>query len=124
MTAAARRPFAHEAVLSLGSGTDDRAAGGAITTALCGSWSHEPPCPLAPHHTAVERTGDTLRVRVLFTAAPEDEPRVRSLVEGVLAAGGTEGPDGVRAAWRLVEAGPSAVRAEEQEHAERLVAAP
>ena len=34
------------------------APGGAITVALCGSWDHEPPCPLAPHHTRAHRSGD------------------------------------------------------------------
>jgi hypothetical protein len=53
----AREAFAHDAVVELAADGDDRAPGGAITVALCGSWSHEPPCPLAPHHTAAERSG-------------------------------------------------------------------
>ncbi|MEX5721628.1 hypothetical protein [Geodermatophilus maliterrae] len=43
--------FAHDGLLSMEPGADDRAPGGVITVALCGSWEHEPPCPLAPHHT-------------------------------------------------------------------------
>jgi hypothetical protein len=61
-----REVFAHDAVLAMGSGEDLRAPGGAITVALCGSWEHEPPCPLAPHHTAAERDGDVVRLRILF----------------------------------------------------------
>jgi hypothetical protein len=113
-------PFAHDAVLALDPGGDERAPGGAITVALCGSWSHEPPCRLAPHHTGARRNGAEVRLRVLFAAAPADEPRVRTLVEEALSRGEGEDPDGVRTTWRLLRAGPSPVRAEEREHAERL----
>ena len=66
-----RIPYAHDAVVVLDSGGDARAPGGAITVALCGHWDHEPPCPLAPHHTDATPEGDdTLRVRVLFAAEP------------------------------------------------------
>jgi hypothetical protein len=54
----ARQAFAHAAVVELIG--DDRAPGGAITVALCGSWSHDPPCPLAPHHTDALRDGGEL----------------------------------------------------------------
>jgi hypothetical protein len=64
----ARRPFAHEATLDLAPDGDERAPGGAITVALCGSWSHDPPCPLAPHHTSAERRGGQVALRVLFAA--------------------------------------------------------
>src|SRR5688572_33448176 len=96
-----RQAFAHDAVLLLDDGGDDRAPGGAITVALCGSWSHEPPCPLAPHHTGVQWNGDEVTLRVLFAAAPDDEPRVRTLIDEALARGDGEDPDGVRTAWRL-----------------------
>ncbi|KQC37143.1 MULTISPECIES: hypothetical protein [Frankia] len=42
-----RRPFAHEFVLVLAPGGDERAPGAAITAALCGRWEHPPPCPQA-----------------------------------------------------------------------------
>jgi hypothetical protein len=118
---AGRRAFAHDAVLALPAGGDERAPGGAVTVALCGSWTHEPPCPLAPHHTSTARDGDRLRVRVLFASDPAEEPRVRVLVEEALAGGECVGPDGVRTSWRLVEAAASPVRPEERERAGRLL---
>ena len=115
-----REAFAHDAVLVLEDGGDERAPGGAITVALCGSWSHEPPCPLAPHHTRVHRTDGELAVRLLFAAEPADEPRVRALVEEVLARGWGDTPDG-RTSWDLVESHPSPVSDDEQAHARRLL---
>ena len=115
-----RRAFAHDAVLALDPDGDDCAPGGAITVALCGSWSHEPPCPLAPHHTEASRDGDEVTLRVRFAAAPEDEQRVRTLVDEALARGEGEDPDGNRTTWRLITAGPTPVRPDERDHAERL----
>ena len=115
-----RQPFAHEAVLAADTGTDERAPGGAITVALCGSPEHEPPCPLAPHHTRVERSEGERRVRTLFAAEPAEEHRVRALIDAALAGGSTDDPDGVRHTWRLTSSGPSAVHPEEQEDAARL----
>ena len=115
-----REAFAHDAVLVLEDGGDERAPGGAITVALCGSWTHEPPCPLAPHHTRVHRTDGELILRILFAAEPADEPRVRALVDDVLARGWGDSPDG-RTAWELVESGPSPVLLEEEAHARRLM---
>jgi hypothetical protein len=116
-----REAFAHDAVLVLEDGGDEGAPGGAITLALCGSWSHDPPCPLAPHHTRVHRTGEELTVRLLFAAEPADEPRVRRLVEEVLARGWGDTPTGGRTAWDVVESGPSPVAVEEEAHAQRLI---
>jgi hypothetical protein len=116
-----RSAFAHDAVLTLDHGGDHRAPGGAITEALCGSWSHQPPCPLAPHHTRAHRSGDEVAVRLLFAAEPDDEARVRSLVEDVLARGWGDDPEGARTTWRLVSSGPSDVRPEETEHVARLI---
>ncbi len=115
-----RQAFAHDAVLALDPGGDENAPGGAITVALCGSWSHEPPCPLAPHHTRAHRTGGELTLRLLFAAAPADEARVRRLVHDVLSRGWGDSPDGGRTTWELVEDGPSPVAFEEEAHAERL----
>ena len=115
-----RAAYAHDAVLTLDPDGDENAPGGAITVALCGSWSHQPPCPLAPHHTRVHRTGPEVTLRLLFAAEPDDEPRVRRLVRDVLVRGWGDTPDGSRTTWQLVEEGPSPVEFEEQAHAERL----
>ncbi len=116
-----RAAFAHDAVLTLEPGGDEHAPGGAITVALCGSWSHQPPCPLAPHHTRVHRSGDEVTLRLLFAADPADEARVRRLVDEALARGWGDAEDGSRTGWRLIQAGPSPVRVEEENHARRLV---
>ena len=114
-----RQAFAHDAVLALDPAGDDRAPGGAV--ALCGSVSHEPPCPLAPHHTDARLDGNEVTLRILFAAAPEDESRVRSLVDDALADGEGAAPDGVRTSWRLLRSSPSPVRPEEREDADRLL---
>jgi hypothetical protein len=112
--------YAHDALLELDHGGDEAAAGGAITVALCGSWSHEPPCPLAPHHTRTHRSGTEVTVRLLFAAEPEDEGRVRALVHEALDRGWGDGPDGERTTWRLLWAAPSEVSPAEADHARRL----
>jgi hypothetical protein len=114
-----RIPFAHDAVLTMESG-DERAPGGAITIALCGSWSHDPPCPLAPHFTGATRNGGEVTLRVLFAAAPGDEAEVRRRIDAALARGVGGDPDGVRTQWDVVRTGPSPVAPREREHAERL----
>jgi len=115
-----REPFAHDAVLAMAADADDRAPGGAITVALCGSWEHEPPCPLAPHHTGARRDGDQVHLRILFAADPADEQRVRATIDDALARGSGDTPDGGRTTWRLVSAAASEVRPAEREHAARL----
>jgi hypothetical protein len=115
-----RAAYAHDAVLVLDPDGDDRAPGAAITVALCGSWSHEPPCPLAPHHTHAHRSGPIVTLRLLFAAEPDDEARVRRLVDDALTRGWADGPDGHRTAWQLVTATPSLVRPEEEDHGRRL----
>jgi hypothetical protein len=118
---AVRQAFAHDAVLAMEPDGDENAPGAAITVALCGSWQHEPPCPLAPHHTRAVRSGGEVTLRVLFAASPEDEQRVRALIEAALERGWGDGPKGTRTPWTLRESGPSEVRFEEEEHARRLV---
>jgi hypothetical protein len=115
-----RRTFVHEAVVELEADGDERGPGGAVTLVLCGAWEHPPPCPLAPHSTRTQRLGDRLELRVLFAALPDDEARVRALVDAALTAGECTGPDGVRTTWRVLRAAPSALRATEVEPAERL----
>ena len=116
-----RAAYAHDALLDLEPGGDDAAPGAAITVALCGSWSHEPPCPLAPHHTRAHRSGREVRLRLLFAADPADEARVRALVGEALDRGWGDGPDGERTAWQLVWSAPSDVLPEEEDHARRLM---
>jgi hypothetical protein len=106
-----REPYVHEAVVAQPPGDDVNALGAAVTVALCGHWEHEPPCPLAPHHTSAERRNGDTYVRVLFAAEPADEERVRQKIEAALAAG---------AGWELRDAGPSRLDPHEAEHAARL----
>ncbi len=122
LPAAGRHAYVHEASVVLAPDGDVRAPGGAVTLVLCGSWSHEPPCPLAPHHTAAERAGSEVALRVLFAADPSDEARVRRLVDEALAAGSAADPDGARTSWQLLASGPGDVRPEEHEHGRRLAA--
>jgi hypothetical protein len=117
-----RAVFAHEAVLAMGSEQDLQAPGGAITLALCGSWEHAPPCPLAPHHTTAGRDGDAVRLRVLFAAEPGHEPEVRRRIAHALAAGRVLTPGGGVARWSVASQGPGEVRPEESEHGRRLAA--
>jgi hypothetical protein len=115
-----RGAYAHDALVDLEPGGDDAAPGAAITVALCGSWSHDGPCPLAPHHTRAHRSGAEVTLRLLFAAEPEDEARVRTLVHDALDRGWGDAPDGERTTWRLVWAAPSAVTPDEADHARRL----
>ena len=81
---------------------DIRAPGGAITVALCGHWDHEPPCPLAEHHTTAERVGDEVRLRIAFQTEPEREargPRARSKRRSPR--GRLAGPDGRESRWQI-----------------------
>jgi hypothetical protein len=59
-------------------------------------------------------------LRLLFAAEPEDEPRVRQLVQDVLSRGWGDSPDGGRTTWELIEEGPSPVAFDEEAHAQRL----
>ena len=115
-----RQAFAHDAVLTMGGDDDLRAPGAAITVALCGHWEHEPPCPLAPHHTAAERVGDEVRLRTLFAVEPAREAEVRDLIRDALAAGRLVGGDGRESRWSLRSSRSAVVRSGEEEHARRL----
>src|SRR4029077_29346 len=118
-----RAAYAHDAVVILDSGGDARAPGGAITVALCGHWDHEPPCPLAPHHTDVKPAGDdTVPLRGLFAADPDDEPRVRSLIGEALSSGRLTGPDGRVTRWMVESCGAGHVRNDHDRHDATLLA--
>jgi hypothetical protein len=121
MPSTTREVFAHDAVLDMAVDADERSPGGAITVALCGSWSHEPPCPLAPHHTRTHRVDRYVTLRLLFAADPGDEARVRLLVDDVLGRGWGDVENGGRTTWQLLESGPSEVLPEEVDHVGRLV---
>ncbi len=116
-----REAFAHDAVLGMDPDADAAAPGAAITVALCGGWSHEPPCRLAPHHTAVERNADRLRVRVLFAVEASHEAEVRQSIDRALSGGQLTGEDATSTRWQLLNSTPSAVSPGERDHARRLI---
>src|SRR5215216_3199746 len=95
-----RQAFAHEAVLDMPPAADLGAPGAAVTVALCGRWNHEPPCPLAPHHSSADRVGDQVRVRVLFAAEPEVEDAVRERIDRALSEGRLNGTEGETTVWK------------------------
>jgi hypothetical protein len=115
-----RHTFAHEAVLIMDPDADIRVPGAAVTVALCGGWEHEPPCPLAPHHTDSRRIGGEVHVRILFAAEPDIEGDIRQRIDLALSSGQLRAPDGTASRWQLRSTRPSDVSAEETDHAERL----
>ena len=115
-----RQPFAHDARLRMEVDEDPQAVGAAVTVALCGDWRHEPPCPLAPHHTDAERHGDQLRVRVLFATEPGEEAEVRRRIEAALRLGRWADDTGAVTQWQVVSSGPAALLSSELEHGQRL----
>lgn len=104
-----RVPFAHDAVLAMPADADPRAAGAAITVELCGHTEHEPPCPLAPHHTGALRHGEDVHLRILFAAEPEKEAEIRTRITEAL-----------EAQWPVRSSAPGTVSADEADHAARL----
>lgn len=116
-----RLPFAHDALVQMAPGGDPSALGAAITVALCGHWTHEPPCPLAPHHTETRRHGDEVRVRVLFATLAGKEAGVRRQIEAALADGRLTAEGAGDTQWQLLSCGPAALRPNEFDHGQRLV---
>jgi hypothetical protein len=116
-----RQAFVHDAVVTMEPGGDVRAPGGAITVALCGHWEHKPPCPLAPHSTGAQRSGDQVRLRVLFATEPSAEAEVRGRIEAALSQDGLTGPDGITTRWQLHSAQPGLLRTDEARHAGQLI---
>ncbi|HJU96360.1 MAG TPA: hypothetical protein VJ644_00155 [Jiangellaceae bacterium] len=116
-----RQAFAHDAVLVMEADADLRAPCGAVTAALCGHWDHEPPCPLAPHHSRTARAASEVHVRILFAAEQGMETTIRQRIESALSSGQLHSPDGVITRWQLRSSRHSDVRAEEMDHAERLI---
>ncbi len=105
----------------MGRDEDTRAPGAAITTALCGRWEHEPPCPLAPHHSKAHRAGEAVYIRTLFAAEPGKENDVRNRIDEALAIGWSQGPGGGTTRWKLESSQSSAITAYEAENAQRLI---
>jgi len=116
-----KKGFVHEAELEMTRDADIRAPGAAITVALCGGWEHEPPCPLAPHHTSARRTGGDVQVTVLFAADSEREALVRARIEQALAVGSLIGPDHVTTRWHLRETRSRPPQRVEADHLARLI---
>ena len=107
-----RHAYAYDAVLGLAPDADIRALGAAVTAELCGHWEHDPPCPRAPHHTAAQRDGEDVRLRILFANEPECAAEVRQRIGRALTA------------CDVRSGAPGSVRPEEQAHAGRLVGSP
>ena len=117
-----RQAFAHEAMVAMSAGSDANALGAAVTTALCGHWEHEPPCPLSPHYSEAKRVaGDWVHLRVLFAAEPDMESAVRGRIESALRNGELPGPQHSTTHWQLQSTNRSPVAADETAHAQRLV---
>jgi hypothetical protein len=116
-----RQAFAHNADLVMAPTGDLGAPGAAITVALCGHWDHEPPCPLAPHHSHAERDAETVHVRTLFAAEPAQADAVHRRIDDALRGGELRGPDGETTRWELRHSAAADVCAEEAGHAERLI---
>jgi hypothetical protein len=117
-----RTAFAHDAALDMEHDADLNGPGGAVTLALCGSFDHAPPCPVAPHATVAHREGDAVTVRVLFATDADREAEVRARIDQALAAGFCDGPDGTRTHWTFRSSAPSTVAEAERAHAGRLIA--
>jgi hypothetical protein len=115
-----RQAFAHEAALVMAPDGDIGAPGAAVTVALCGHWDHEPPCPLAPHHTQADRIGDRVHLRTVFAVEPGGEDEVRQRIDAALTGGKLEGPAGVTTHWELRDSQPSAVSTADKDLAARL----
>jgi hypothetical protein len=115
-----RLGYVQIATLAVDSTFDQRAPGGAVTVALCGSIEHDPPCPVAPHQTRITVDGARANVRVVFACDPAVEKEMRSRIDASLAAGRFLGPDGVTTSWRLLESRPARLDASERPLAKRL----
>ena len=116
-----KHAFALDAVVQLGPGGDERAPGGAVSLALCGSWEHEGPCPVAPHRTTAERTGQVVALRVLYACSPEAEPDVRATIIAALAGARLDHPEARSTTWELSSCVPGDILPGEHDLAERLV---
>lgn len=113
--------YAHDAVVRMSPASDPDAIGAAVTVSLCAAWQHEPPCPLAPHHTHAERIGSEVRVRTLLAAEPRLEGEVRRRINQALDVGHLQTPSGGTAHWQVLKSETGAVPEDEREHGDRLI---
>lgn len=115
-----RQAYVHTAVVDVDP-AHEAAVGAAVTVALCGHWEHEPPCPLAPHHTATDRSADGVALRIVFATEPEREREVRERIVTALAAQQLEQAS-PPAVWALRSESATELTADEAALAESLVA--
>jgi hypothetical protein len=117
-----QEPFAVLGRVALEPDADARALGAAVTLALCGAFEHPGPCPVAPHRTTTEPHGEEVEVRVVGACRPDRRDAVLDRVHRALASGALLDPEGVVQRWRLLSSGPTALRDDERDLAERLAA--
>ena len=113
--------YAHDALVRMSPRDDPQAIGAAVTVAICGHWEHDPPCPLAPHHTQAEQTAEQVRIRTLFATEPSLESEVRRRIDQALDEGTLRGATGRISSWQVLDSGPGVVAESEREHGERLI---
>jgi hypothetical protein len=113
--------YAQDALLRMDPAEDPDAVGAAVTVALCGDWRHEPPCPLAPHHTRTDREDGAVQVRILFATEPAHEPEVRRRIDRALSHGAAPTLTGGMASWQVLASGVGVVRESERDQGERLM---
>lgn len=119
-----RTTHAHTGTVRLTTGEAD-AIGAAITTALCGTWDHDGPCPLAPHHTSWHHDPSQpaiIHTRTLYAVEPHRHDEARTRIREGLATGTLTGPNGTTTTWRLLDDQPSTVEPHETTHAAELAA--
>ncbi len=107
-----KRSFVQCAEVLLEPDAERAAPGGAVTLRLCGSWNHLGPCRW-PHHTSAEWDGRRGKIRVVFTAPPDEAAEVRALIDHALAEGACVGPDGKQSRWQVTTHGAGTLNAEE-----------
>jgi hypothetical protein len=112
--------YAHDATVRMDQTDDPDAVGAAVTVALCGHWQHDPPCPLAPHHTSVEREAENIQVRILFATEPVRASEVRRRIDQALANGALP-THHLTAHWQVLASRAGIVRESERSHGERLI---
>jgi hypothetical protein len=78
-----RQSFVHQAELRLRLGTDTAAPGGAVTSELCGSSDHTPPCRW-PHNNQLVDDKERSLFRTVFVSSLEDEHEIRLRIERAL----------------------------------------
>jgi hypothetical protein len=116
-----RAGFVHEALIELAPDSDEGTPGAAVTVALCGHWEHEGTCRW-PHRTSIiDRSGQSLRVRVVFASTAGDEPAVRELISRALGEGRL-GDKPRLSHWTVVTQGQSELQPDEERLADHLLA--